>query len=318
MKKNIVLVSLVFLILFFSGYCSKKDEFPVLKGPYLGQKLPGMTSEIFAPGILNTDKMGAFCSVFSPDGNEFYFIYYKQSKEDHGGMAWMRRVKNLWSNPEMLPFNSETHDGDMCMSTDGNQLIFRSWRVLPNGKIPKDHSYLWYVERVKQGWSTAKPLFCGGEPIRTGYPSISRNGTLYFAHRRNNLLGIYRSRLINNKYNTPEYIYTVFNQDFIHGDMFVAPDESYMIISSKDRDGKIGYGGLDLYIIFCKSEPDGTWSKAINMGDSINTQYGENCPQVSPNGKYFFFNRYNPDLKKGDIYWVDAKIIEGLKPEKLR
>ena len=80
-----------------------------------------------------------------------------------------------------------------------------------------------------------------------------------------------------------------------------------MIISCRDRQGKIGHGGLDLYIIFYKS--DGTWSKAVNMGVGINTRNGENCPQVSPDGKYFFFNRYNPDLKKGDIYWVLAAAV---------
>jgi len=43
--------------------------FSHLEGPYLGQKPPGMIPEIFAPGILNNEEMGAFCSVFSLDGN---------------------------------------------------------------------------------------------------------------------------------------------------------------------------------------------------------------------------------------------------------
>jgi hypothetical protein len=43
-----------------------RESFPVLQGPYLGQKPPGLTPEVFAPGILNNEKMGAFCSVFSP------------------------------------------------------------------------------------------------------------------------------------------------------------------------------------------------------------------------------------------------------------
>ena len=64
--------------------------------------------------------------------------------------------------------------------------------------------------------------------------------------------------------------------------------------------------------------PDGSWSEALNMGKEINTGAGENCPQVSPDGKYFFFNRYNPDLKMGNMYWMDAKIIENLKPEELK
>ena len=30
------------------------DSFPVLKGPYLGQPLPGDEPQVFAPGILST------------------------------------------------------------------------------------------------------------------------------------------------------------------------------------------------------------------------------------------------------------------------
>ena len=30
-------------------------EFPKLKGPYLGQKMPGATPAVFAPGIVSTE-----------------------------------------------------------------------------------------------------------------------------------------------------------------------------------------------------------------------------------------------------------------------
>jgi pimeloyl-ACP methyl ester carboxylesterase len=292
------------------------SNFPVLKGTYLGQKPPGLTPEVFAPGILNTKKMGAFCSVFSPDGNEFYFVYYERENDASGGIAWMKRVKDVWSKPEMLHFNSTDFDNDMCMSSDGNKLIFRSWRALPDGNKPKGHSYLWFVERTDEGWSKAKPLYCAKIPIRTGYPSLTADGILYFAHSNVEVFGIYRSKPINGAYGTPEHVFTAVDSIDTEGDMFVAPDESYMIISCWDHPGNIGSGQGDLYITFQKD--DGTWTEEINMGELINTQYGENCPQVSPDGKYFFFNRYNPDAKEGNIYWVDAKIIEDLKPKNLR
>jgi hypothetical protein len=294
---------------------NEKSCFPVLKGPYLGQEPPGIEPKVFASGILNTQKMGAFCTVFSPDGSEFYYVSYLRGVDGSGRIHFLKRVKNIWTKPRLAPFSRNHSENDMCISSDGKKLIFRSWSALPSGKRPKNHSYLWIVERSEQDWQEAKPLLCGGEPVRTGYPSISRNNTLFFAHRRDNRLGIYCSRLVKNTYTTPEHVYTLFDQDFIHGDMFVAPDESYMIVSGRDPKGKIGSGRLDLYIIF--RNRDGTWTEAINMGKKINTnKAGENCPQVSPDGKYFFFNRYNPDIKKGDMYWMDAKIIEELKPRK--
>ncbi|MFC2156055.1 hypothetical protein ACFLRB_06170 [Acidobacteriota bacterium] len=310
MKKTVIFIFFLFLILPIISENKRNDDWPVLKDPYLGQKPPGMKPEIFAPGILNTEKMGAFCSVFSPDGTEFYFVYYKRA-DDSGGISWTKNQNDTWLKPQTLHFCRKGLDNDMCMSADGRILIFRSWRALPDGNKPKDHSYLWYVKRTEDCWSEARPLLCGGKPVRTGYPSLSKNNTLYFAHRQNDRMGIYRSILKGNHYATPEFVYTVFSQEYIHGDMFVAPDESYMVVSGRDPKGKIGQGGLDLHIIFRK--PDGSFSKAINMGDKINTRYGENCPQVSPDGKYFFFNRYNPEIKKGDIYWVDARYIEKLR-----
>ena len=48
------------------------ENWPDVAGPYFGQKPPGMTAEIFAPGIISTDR-SEINSVFAPDRDEFYF-----------------------------------------------------------------------------------------------------------------------------------------------------------------------------------------------------------------------------------------------------
>ena len=82
-------------------------------------------------------------------------------------------------------------------------------------------------------------------------------------------------------------------------DVFIAPNESYMIFCSIREDG---FGQGDLYISFKKD--DNNWTTAKNMGATINTKYHELCPVVTRDGKYFFFT------SNQDIYWVDAKVIE--------
>jgi hypothetical protein len=42
------------------------------------------------------------------------------------------------------------------------------------------------------------------------------------------------------------------------------------------------------------------------MGDKINVSR-EMCPSLSPDGRFLFFSR------DGDIYWVDAEIIQDIK-----
>jgi hypothetical protein len=95
----------------------------------------------------------------------------------------------------------------------------------------------------------------------------------------------------------------------------------------------------DLYISFLAE--DSSWSELINMGERVNGTGGENCQILSPCGKYLFYtssrykNRkttpfmtYNdiwkawtePQNGLGDIYWIDARIIEELRqklPNKL-
>ena len=61
-------------------------------------------------------------------------------------------------------------------------------------------------------------------------------------------------------------------------------------------------------------QKDESWGPAINLCDKINSKFAEAYGSMSPDGKYFFFHRsYGGDT--GDIFWVDAKIIENLRPK---
>ncbi len=58
-----------------------------------------------------------------------------------------------------------------------------------------------------------------------------------------------------------------------------------VLIFVSDRPG--GFGGRDLYR--CVKLPTGAWSKALNMGPVINTEYDEDGAFIHPDGKTFFF-----------------------------
>ena len=68
MKKISIFLLFLFLILIMQLDLKAEDKFPVLKGPYLGQKPPGMVPKVFAPGIISTEAAEG-CSSFSRDGN---------------------------------------------------------------------------------------------------------------------------------------------------------------------------------------------------------------------------------------------------------
>jgi len=37
-------------------------------------------------------------------------------------------------------------------------------------------------------------------------------------------------------------------------------------------------------------------------------------PRITPDGKYLFFERYEAETDRSDIYWVSTGIIEELRP----
>lgn len=64
-----------------------------------------------------------------------------------------------------------------------------------------------------------------------------------------------------------------------------------------------GRGGLDLYV--AHRGLDGRWGPSENMGTTINTEYDENYPSLSPDGKTLYFASKGHDSMGGyDIFQV--------------
>jgi hypothetical protein len=66
MKLSAQNIGIFLLMLCLLSGIAQQDNLPVLKGPYLGQKPPGMTPEIFAPGIISTENFGTADSYLVP------------------------------------------------------------------------------------------------------------------------------------------------------------------------------------------------------------------------------------------------------------
>jgi Tol biopolymer transport system component len=332
MKHTIIhFVFIGFSIMSICIGCIEADECPVLKGPYLGQKPPGMTPEIFAPDIISTNMNAAEIAI-SPDGKE---IFFRLMNYDHSfyTIVFMRQENGMWSKPEIAPFSGK-YDRSPYFSQDGKQLFFTSNRPLEGQKAPKDPD-IWVVERKESGWGTPVNLgFTVNSDKYEGTPAVSLKGTLYFVSNRDGSKGeldIYLSKLINGKYAQPENLGDAINTSFTESGPYIAPDESYIIFN---RFG--GDTGSGLHISFRKN--DGSWSKAINMGNKINTENVAIHGFVSPDSKYLFFTSsrssyfphpdhnltYNeiveifnsPQNGSYNIFWVDAKIIDELRRKK--
>ncbi len=310
-----ILTCLIFVIAFlplFRGDLIAGKDSQKLNGPYLGQKPPGMVPEIFAADIISTQK-NEINSVFTPDGKEFYFSIFNPGK---GYTIMVMKEENSgWTKPQVAPFSGKYSEVDMFITPDGKQFYYISKRPLKKNGSRSAGYQVWVMERQNQGWSTPRNL---GPVINSGdrqlYPTLTRNGTIYFGSNREGYGGadIFRSQYLDGKYTEPENLGESINTKYNETDVFVAPDEGYIIFTSSDRPD--GFGGGDHYISFRRT--NGSWTKAKNMGEKFNTSSSEFCPMLSQDGKYFFFT----SGRKGsdDIYWVDASVILEFKPNELK
>lgn len=302
---------------------------PDARQRYPGQTPPGVVPELFAPGLVSTEAI-ELNGVFSPDMREFVFTRLIEGARAGDGHVYPHDLLPVmfrsvfadgeWSAPQPLPVYPEGSRGmavDMAFSPDGRELYFLG--QYPDGKASLD---LWVSRRHGDGWSLAEPL---AAPVSTEaveiYPVVVADGSLYFSSDREGGLGgldLWRAqRLPDGGFAEPVNPGAPINSEWRDADAWVAPDESYMVLTSY-RPG--GYGDADLYVSF--RQRDGGWGALVNLGPDINTAGLEYCPMLTPDGKYLFFSRRRsepPDsgwagVVEGDVYWVDASAtIERLR-----
>ena len=262
---------------------SKDTNSSTIESPYLGQKPPGLIPEVFAPGLVSTAHRD-LSAFFTPDMKEFYFTR-KYAQNEKWSLLVFKYENKQWKESVVGP-------------RIGRPI------VAPNGKIM--HLGKNYMERTETGWSEIKKLGSPFEEIRIMRLSASAKGTYVFDEATAGGDGVLRySQFVDGEREEPMPFGKEINTGKWNAHPFIAPDESY-IIWDGERDS--GYGDSDLYISF--RQQDGSWDTAINMGDKINTSSWESGGYVTPDGKYFFFNKGTAD---GDIFWVDAQIFETLR-----
>lgn len=275
------LVSLISMHTILAQEAGEKEAyFPNLTGPYLGQKPPGSTAEVFAPGIVSTELYELF-SAFTPDMTEFYFVRYDE--DDQSSMIAYTYRNGRWHKTITGP-----RLGEPFISHDGKTM----------------HLGRKYLERTDEGWSELKILEAPFKDFRIMRLTASAKGTYFFDTSGEE--PIRYARLIDGKRGE---IQTLDIDLGIHNaHPWIAPDESYLIWDDQREEG---YGGADLYISF--RQQDGSWGPSMNLGDKINSLRSDSYPTITPDGKYMLFNR-SIDENNVDIYWVDTSFIEDLKP----
>lgn len=198
-------------------------------------------------------------------------------------------ISNL--GPEV---NSPYPDYVPVISLDESVLYFTSKRPQQtNDSVNADQSYfedIYYSENSNNTWQKAKNI---GAPLNTktndACVALSPDGERMIIYRTSADLvsgDLYISRRGNsNTWQTPEKLPEIINSPYLETSACFSMDTSEIFFSS-NRPG--GYGGKDLYRI--RKLPNQQWSKAFNLGPSINTRYDEDAPFLHPDGVSLYFS----------------------------
>jgi hypothetical protein len=345
-KTHLAIFSFTTLICLTSfSSCSNRQEKEDknLGGQYLGQRTPGLTPELFAPGVIATG-FNERDIAFSPDGNE---LFYGLLTSRHITIMHTKLADGKWTEPEIAPFARDLrfYFLEPCFSPDGKTVYFLSTKP-PAGKEPRPrwtYQNIWAADRQADGtWGEAyNPDSVLNRPNSQFYPSFAKSGMMYFTRTdaSTGVSQVLRARKEANGFGEPELLPPVVNGNGNIYNAFIASDESYLIacVDNKSNTENPGYG---IYYIFFRDGGD-RWSEGVPFGPEINMK-GSNAisASVSPDGKFLFFSAQstseemkilseNPSLGSMlellgspgngnyDIYWVSAEVIENLKNQVL-
>lgn len=225
-----------------------------------------------------------------------------------------------------IEMNSQKHDGPVTFSRDGNTIYFtrNSTKNKSKRKRGKNNRINMKIYEAKRGhfdWQNVTELPFNSDDYTVMHPSLSHDGKLlYFASNMPGGYGgmdLYVVSKDGDIWGEPVNLGEKVNSDqndafpFIHenGDLFFA---------SRGHDG---LGGYDLY----KAKQEmGTWGKATNLGQPLNSDKDDLGLIMSPNAKtgYFTSSRaggrgkddiYKFELKEGEITApvanLDAKVV---------
>lgn len=288
MKVKLITIALC-LFCFHSVITAQQSE------SYFGQKPPGLTPEVFAPGVVSTDNVSEFSCCISPDGREFYFTRATQGVQFT--IYVTKNVNGNWTEPELASFSGEFFNHEPYITYDNSQIFWGSMRPLPDGTTKYA---MWTAVREDDGWGEPYPL-----GFRAMYVTMSRNGTLYYTGTGRGGACLARAIPDGQGGYSQETLPEPLLADYWDGHPCIAPDESFIIFDSETRPEQEECG---LFISF-RSE-NGKWTKPENMKSVISKgRYA----MLSPDSKYLFFSAPGKGSGK-DIYWISSKIIEEFRP----
>lgn len=304
-KGNGFTISLITVIfcLGFTVNLTAQTNFLKSKDAYFGENPPNDEPKIFGKGILSDSGIVLGKVAFSKDGKAFYYTFAKNWFDYKGsGTKEIKFDGKKWQKPKVIAEKMT----NPALSSNGKRLYL--------GSVGSESGQVWVLDKTETGWSEPKlwleKLYglYNLQVTNSGNFYVGSNGTQ--GSKKDFSTYDFCKLTISGNDTTINSLGKAINTAGFDGDFFIAPDESYIIISAKETPTYES----ELWISFRKK--DNTWTDPQSLGDKINNGSAHRFGQyVTPDGRYLIYTKGTSE-EDCNFYWVrfDTLVIR-LKPK---
>jgi Tol biopolymer transport system component len=261
----------------------------------------GPAVRVVGEGVISTDRDQTFPAE-DPQRGDLWFSEIGQSFDEQTIM-FAGRQDSGWLTPRIAPFSGTWGDRAPRFSPDGTAIYFTSNRPRPGATDAGDLN-IWRVERRADGWGEPElvqsDVNSGGSDMHVSVTSAG----IWVASSREGGRG--RSDLYRvDESGSAQHLGALLNDELSQPDLWVSPDESWMVLAITDHPD--GFGGDDLYVSWAE---EGRWTTPVNLGPEVNSPEYEYGPWVSSDGTGLFFTSHRDG--PANVYRVDLEVVHRL------
>ncbi len=205
--------------------------------------------------------------------------------------------------------NQETNEYSPVISIDESALFFTSRRMRTDSTNQfiididtqeyREDIYVSYKD-IAGNWQTPELLNINTDSHAAVISTSPDGQELYIYYDFGGNGQIWKSELVGETWSDPVKMGSDINSDHWETHITVSTDGRELYFVS-NRPG--GEGGRDIYR--CVMLPNGEWSKALNIGPTINTPFEEDSPFLSADGKTLYFSSTGHEGMGGfDIFYA--------------
>lgn len=215
--------------------------------------------------------------------------------------------------------NSKYAEYGGVISADESVLIFTSKRNTTVGGqkdlMLNEYFEDIYISNKKDGkWLPAENI---GKPVNddkhNATAGLSVDGQTLYVYIDDAGGDLYETHLNGDKWDEPVKINGEVNSRYHETTASLSFDSKRIYFVSDRPDGE---GDRDIY--YCEKDEKGNWGKAVNLGNAINTEYGEEGVFVHPDGKTIYFSSQGHNSMGGyDIFKSTFDKGKWSKPENM-